>query len=203
MGTQGCLRLHRALLADTLERTADLQADPHLFLGDCSSTQRDEFAAELGTAGVRWALRMQEGDSLGERLHNAYRSLAAAHGRVVFLGSDSPTLPRRWIVQAFTALARLPFVVGPSQDGGYYLIGLGQDRPQIFRGIDWGTERVLEQTLQRLQPGEFQRLPVWYDVDVPADLKRLKAELESWPAGRGGFPRRTSEYLSSLRWSQE
>ena len=191
--------MHRALLWDTLERTSILPVAHYLFLADCS---REE-VRDLGRKSpfpARWQIRVQKGRGLGERLLNAHQHLLESHRKVAFLGSDSPTLPLAWIEQAFNKLAEGAVAVGPTTDGGYYLLGLAGSRPRLFEGIDWGTERVLQQTQAKVQPSELELLPVWYDVDVPPDLTRLREELDSWPSGRAGFPGRTAEFLKGLKW---
>ncbi len=141
---------------------------------------------------------MQQGRGLGERLLNAHQHLSESHRKVAFLGSDSPTLPLDWIEQAFNKLAEGSVAIGPTTDGGYYLLGLAGSMPQLFEGIDWGTERVLQQTQEKVHPGDLELLPLWYDVDAPSDLTRLRDELDSWPPGRAGFPGRTADFLKRL-----
>jgi uncharacterized protein len=100
----------------------------------------------------------------------------------VVLNSDSPTLPTAFLVEAAEALARPGdrAVLGPSSDGGYYLLGLKTSHRRLFEDIAWSTERVAEQTLQRAaEIGlEVYRLPAWYDVDDVGSLRRLQSELD-------------------------
>ena len=196
----GCLQLHRALLLDTLDFTASLPVSRRLFLADCSARELGLFEQELVSSGISLQgleLKRQRGAELGSRLRNAYLELAEAHTRVVFLGADSPTLPLEWLQLAFEVLSHHSFVIGPTRDGGYYCLGIREDRPVLFQGIDWGTAKVFQQTTRQLRPGEFQLLPAWYDVDVPADLQRLRRDLDAWPQGRPGRPQRTSSFLDA------
>jgi hypothetical protein len=89
------------------------------------------------------------------------------------------------LLQAFAALENsdVDVVLGPSEDGGYYLIGLKQPHPDLFRGIAWSTDRVTTQTLVKADAMGLKvvRLPFWYDVDTAADLDRLRAELPTLP----------------------
>lgn len=131
----------------------------------------------------RWRLRVQRGNTLGARLQRAREELLKqGYRRVVFIGSDSPTLPPRWLRQALAALARQDAVIGPARDGGFYLVGFRlKDRrpPNTFRAIAWGTPRAFRQMRARLR-GAGQRtavLPRWHDVDSPADLARLRREV--------------------------
>ena len=107
--------------------------------------------------------------------------LAAGHGAACLLNSDSPTLPVDYLVMAATAL-REPgdrVVIGPSTDGGYYLIGVKRPHRRLFEDVDWSTERVFEQTLQRAVELDLRSvvLPTWYDVDDANALRILAGEL--------------------------
>lgn len=99
--------------------------------------------------------------------------------RVLALGSDSPSLPATCIDEALALLAEREVVIGPSTDGGYYLIGLRQRRAALFTGIAWSTGQVLAQTLERLDGHSLGLLPPWYDVDTPQDAGLLKVHLEA------------------------
>ena len=104
---------------------------------------------------------------------------ARGHDSAVVLNSDSPTLPTALLVETAEALARPGdrAVLGPSSDGGYYLLGLKAAHRRMFEDIAWSTERVAEQTLERAREIELDvhRLPVWYDVDDVEGLRRLHA----------------------------
>ncbi|NJO23577.1 MAG: glycosyltransferase [Sphingomonadales bacterium] len=120
--------------------------------------------------------------SLGEcLLHAAATLLRAGHGAACLLNSDSPTLPAGYLVTAATALAAPGdrIVLGPSTDGGYYLIGMKHAHPGLFQDIDWSTDQVFAQTLARaeaLSLAVFQ-LPTWYDVDNAESLQTLIDEV--------------------------
>lgn len=107
---------------------------------------------------------------------------ARGHSAAVVLNSDSPTLPTSLLVATATALARPGdrAVLGPSSDGGYYLLGLKVAHRRLFDEIAWSTERVAEQTMERAREIglEVFRLPAWYDVDDAPSLNRLCAELD-------------------------
>lgn len=114
-------------------------------------------------------------------LHAAQSLLGAGHHAVCLLNSDSPTLPAAYLTAAATALA-VPgdrIVLGPSTDGGYYLLGLKRLHRRLFADIDWSTERVCVQTLARARELGLQvhQLPSWYDVDDLEALRILMGEL--------------------------
>ena len=144
-----------------------------------------------------FALLAQRGEGFGERLSNAAEDLlAAGFDSLCLIDSDSPTLPTRSLAAAVSELSKPGdrVVLGPADDGGYYLLGLKGARRRLFAEIDWSTERVLAQTVERARECglEVALLPAWYDVDDAATLARLCAELfaESDAAAcRPGGPR--------------
>jgi uncharacterized protein len=120
--------------------------------------------------------------NFGDCLFKAINGLfVAGHGSAVVLNSDSPTLPTALLVEAAAMLARPGdrAVIGPSTDGGYYLLGIKQAHRRLFDDIDWSTERVARQTLERAQEIglDVHQLPAWYDVDDSQALRQLHAEL--------------------------
>jgi len=114
--------------------------------------------------------------------------LGRDHDAAVVLNADSPTLPTAFLVETAEVLARPGdrTVLGPSSDGGYYLLGLKTAHRHMFNDIAWSTERVAAQTLERAREIglDVHRLPVWYDVDEVDDLSRLYAELNGTAAHR-------------------
>lgn len=119
-----------------------------------------------------------DGD-LGARLLHAFET-AMGDGALhpVLIGSDSPTLPSHLLAVAHRALRTHDVVLGPADDGGYWLIGMNAARASLFERIDWSTERVLEQTLARARDAGLDvfLLPPWYDVDEASDLDRLATD---------------------------
>jgi rSAM/selenodomain-associated transferase 1 len=116
--------------------------------------------------------------TLGDCLHHAAATLLAArHDAVCLINSDSPTLPVGYLVTAATALAAAGdrLVLGPSTDGGYYLIGMKRVHAGLFEDIAWSTDRVLAQTLERAEALGLPVLvlPTWYDVDAAGTLQAL------------------------------
>lgn len=120
-------------------------------------------------------------------LHATRRLLAAGHSAACLLNADSPTLPTHFLRQAEAALA-MPgerAVLGPAEDGGYYLLGMKAAHAHLFQDIDWSTERVAEQTRARARALglELIELPPWYDVDDIASRRRLAGEFQRTAAG--------------------
>ncbi len=129
-----------------------------------------------------FSLLPQRGEKFGERLYFAVEDLfKCGFDSVCLIDSDSPTVPAENFAEAVELLSTTEdrVVLGPSDDGGYYLIGVKKPHRHLFEQIDWSTERVLNQTMQRAtEIGiEVKLLPTGYDVDDGASLRRLCNEL--------------------------
>jgi uncharacterized protein len=162
----------------------------------------DETAFD-GLLPAGFQLLAQRGDGFGERLLSVCEDLfACGFSSVCLIDSDSPTMPQSALLQAVEGLSRAGdrMVLGGSDDGGYYLVGIKRVHHKLFERIDWSTERVFAQTLERAKeislPAEL--LPTWYDVDDAATLGRLQRELAA-PHAAGYNARHTRAYLESLR----
>jgi len=109
--------------------------------------------------------------------------LAADHCQALAFNSDGPSLPAEYLSRALVQLEDTDVVLGPSEDGGYYLIGLKQPCPALFEGIAWSTAQVAVQTLARAEALGLRvaLLPPWHDVDTADDLARLRGELTALP----------------------
>jgi rSAM/selenodomain-associated transferase 1 len=150
--------------------------------GVISYTPVGEEALFDGLLPAEFALLPQRGDGFGERLlATAEDLLACGYGGVCLIDSDSPTVPAMAFEQAIAALQKEGdrMVLGPSDDGGYYLIGLKHAYPELFAKINWSTSTVFAETMAAAEAAgiEVVRLPLWYDVDDAATLEMLKAEL--------------------------
>ena len=149
-----------------------------------------------------FSLLPQRGDKFGERLYFAVEDLfKCGFEAVCLIDSDSPTVPAENFAEAVELLSTHEdrVVLGPSDDGGYYLIGVKQPHRRLFEQIDWSTERVLNQTIQRAMELELEvkLLPSGYDVDDGASLRRLCDELLGENAGDGVAPN-TRKFLVSI-----
>jgi rSAM/selenodomain-associated transferase 1 len=147
--------------------------------------------AELLTGPIIWL--EQEGADLGARLAAiAARAGTLGYGPLLIMGTDSPTLPASFICKARDALAagHADITLGPTEDGGYYLVGLRRPVPGLFQNVEWSTPRAYRQTARnaaRLCLRLFS-LPPWYDVDTPQDLARLQHELKTSPQAQDLAP---------------
>jgi rSAM/selenodomain-associated transferase 1 len=168
--------LYEALLRDTIALAAGL-ATIDLAIAVTPPEAIDYFR-QISPPGTM--LLPIAGVDIGDCLRQVFGTLlSAGHPAVVALNSDGPTLPAAYLRQAFSYLDRADVVLGPNEDGGYYLIGLREPQPELFSGIEWSSSRVTLQTLDRAKAigAEVTLLPSWYDVDIAADLDRLQAEL--------------------------
>jgi rSAM/selenodomain-associated transferase 1 len=159
-------------------------------------------AAYLEILPGDFELLPQRGNGFGERLTFAMEDLfQCGFGSVCLIDSDSPTVSADVYAQAVEMLSRPGdrVVLGPSDDGGYYLIGLKERRRELFERIDWSTERVLEQTKQRARELslEVSLLPTNYDIDDAPTLRRLCDELLSDKSDRTVAPN-TRKFLAAL-----
>ena len=177
----GAAELNTCFLRDTTENIAAVAARSDAAGLVCYTPAGDESAFE-GLLPSSFSLIVQRGDGFGERLLAAAEDiLSCGFGAVCLIDSDSPTIPSAALEQAVQSL-RQPgdrLVLGPSDDGGYYLIGLKRAHAAPFEGITWSTGSVYAETLERVSEAglELVQLPTWYDVDDGTTLAVLEAEL--------------------------
>ncbi len=189
--------LHTAFLDDLLDRLRGLREDIELRLAWALEPGEQVPSGHL--PGVR-----QEGSDLGERLYRTLSEAATEAGAVMALGSDHPTLPLEIVHRAFERVELgADVVLGPAEDGGYYLIALRPEAvaPRLFEGIAWSTDQVLAATLDRCRELGLgvELLPEASDVDTPEDLRRLAIRMAE--EGDLGCPR-THALLMSLGFLQ-
>ena len=143
----------------------------------------DDARTEFDTLAPSFTLVPQRGHDLGARLHGILTHLlAAGHAGAMAVDSDTPTLPARFLQQAVDCLTRPgpDVVLGPTEDGGYYLIGIRRPHRELFDAMPWSTPEVLEVTLRRAAAAGLRAacLPSWFDVDTPDDLERLSKSID-------------------------
>ncbi len=178
-------RVASASIEDTLRLfVPEISASWTLYLdGDPDAALRT-LARERNVAIVP-----QIGADLGERLDDAFRALRGNGARLVLaIGSDSPTLDPAVLRDAVSALHSCDIVLGPAEDGGYYLIGMSGAHEALFMGIPWSTDLVLERTLELARERKLAvtLLPRWYDLDDLASLRRAHRERLEARVGRMG-----------------
>lgn len=123
----------------------------------------------------------QKGENLGDRMFNAFQfAFEKKTDSVVMIGTDSPTFPFDYIEQAFEFLeTNSDIVLGKTEDGGFYLIGLRVLRREVFENVAWSSPKTFEQVFENVQNLELhlRETPSWYDVDEESDLIQLKNEI--------------------------
>lgn len=168
-----CASLHSSFIIDTIKLARDAGA-ADIFLA-CHPDVEDPFFKKISSDfGV--ALIPQNGNDLGDRMENAIdKGLKMGYEKVIIIGSDSPDLPPEYIRKGFKMLDLSDMVIGPSADGGYYLIG-GRIKLDVFEGIPWSTSSVFEMTLKKAekQGRRYSVLNEWYDIDTWEDLQRFR-----------------------------
>ncbi len=171
IGDQAASSLYRRFVLTLLRRFAGV--GQRRVLAYTPAERRTEFAA---LAADDWMLAAQGDGDLGQRMQDYFvEAFRSGADRVVLIGSDSPNLPVEYVHNAFQQLDRYPVVLGPADDGGYYLVGATGSVPPIFQGIQWGSPQVWTQTVHLLRDADcpYGVLPPWYDVDDLAGLRRI------------------------------
>jgi len=185
--------LYGCLLDDTLALAQSLDGVEIAIM--CPASDVDDLARLAGDAV---SVVAQAGQGLAAGLTSVFAHFAGAgQQRVIAFNSDSPHLPASVLESAFEALSTCDVVIGPTHDGGYYLVGAKADHPGLFGGDGMGTSNALETLLERIRA---LRLSVhfadyFYDVDVASDLIRLEEELRLSPARAS----RTADWLAKWR----
>lgn len=164
--------IHRAMAKTVIERTSRIFPDSCIATDDVSDPFFGQFDLPLVDQG--------EGD-LGKRMSRLMsRAFGDGAGAVLFLGTDSPHMPESRLAEAIKMLDGHDAVIGPVEDGGYDLIAMGRPCPELFTAIDWGSERVLQQSRKRAEEASVSLalLDEGFDLDTPESLERAA---DIWP----------------------
>lgn len=189
---EGVVDLYRCLVEDTVALARQLS---HVDIAVvCPIGDGAELTAWLADVDIV----EQTGAGLASALTGTFEHFAAqGYRRIVAFNADTPHLPPAILERAFEALAAHDVVVGPTTDGGYYLVGARSAVPSLFETSQMGTGSALDALLTRADALGFVvvRTDAWYDIDVPRDLEELAAELAVHPERAP----RTAAYLAGLR----
>lgn len=165
IGDRAALKIYEHLLNHTVKITKNLPAEKWVFYSE-------EIPEEDIWEEKNFRKKLQQGKGLGERMEQAFsEAFKAGYQKVVIIGSDLYDLSEEDLKKSFLALDDHQYVVGPAQDGGYYLLGMTKPTPQLFHNKEWSTERVLKQTLGDLQHEKLKLLPLRNDIDTFEDMK--------------------------------
>lgn len=177
LNAQEAALLYEAFLLDTIRLVTGLSATVDLVIAITPPESRAYFES-IAPPDAR--IIPVAGADIGKCLESTLAEIfAAGYEKALAMNSDSPNLPLEYLQQAVLLLDQKDVVLGPSQDGGYYLIGMRRLYRGLFQEIEWSTEKVFRQTLERvIELGLGVGLaPPWYDIDAPQDLLRLNVHL--------------------------
>lgn len=164
------LKIYNELIAHTISITTDLPIDKYVFYLN-EITRNDMWDDNI------FFKKLQNGNNLGERMKNAFRDVfKKGYKSVVIIGTDCPALNGVIIMKAFTKLDLYDVIIGPAEDGGYYLLGIKYLYSALFENIQWSTPDVLNETKIKCVELklDYYMLPLLNDIDEEKDLVYLK-----------------------------
>ncbi|TXE19313.1 glycosyltransferase [Psychroserpens burtonensis] len=165
LGDQSALDIYKYLLQHTANISKEVKADRYVFYSE--NINNDDI-----WSGAHFSKKLQKGNDLGERMHNAFDELLNLdYKKVIIVGSDLLDLDEQIIEEAIQKLDDNDVVLGPAEDGGYYLLGMKQLHPAIFKNKAWGTETVREDTMSDLKNKAVSLLKPLNDIDTFDDMK--------------------------------
>ncbi|MDH7447945.1 TIGR04282 family arsenosugar biosynthesis glycosyltransferase [Aquimarina sp. 2201CG14-23] len=167
IGDQAALEVYELLLQHTASITEHLAV-----------TKEVHYSTSIGENDVwdssKYYKKQQQGEDLGDRMYKAFANgFEAGYTNIIIIGSDMYDLNQEDLEHAFSALATYDYVIGPAEDGGYYLLGMKNLNKQVFKNKSWGTATVLEHTLKDLQQTNIKLLEERNDVDYYEDIKDI------------------------------
>lgn len=169
IGDKASLEVYQILLDHTVKVTQSLNMHKRVYYSE-EIWEEDRWDSNY------YSKKVQQGKDLGERMEHAFQQgFMDGYQKIVIIGSDLYDLETKDIEVAFLALDAHEVVIGPAQDGGYYLLGMKQLKPELFQNKNWGTSSVLEDTLANLQTDSYLLLETRNDIDVYEDLVSIKA----------------------------
>ena len=170
IGDENALKIYTILLKHTESILHKLSSDKVVYYSE-------EIQVNDLWDATRYQKKLQQGTDLGARMQNAFETaFKNSYEKVVIVGSDLFDLKPSHIEDAFSALENNEVVLGPSLDGGYYLLGMKKMHPTVFKNKEWGTDSVLESTLKNLNQQNVKLLEALNDIDTFEDLE-AQAEL--------------------------
>jgi len=167
LGKERALVIYKRLLQHTIEEGAKLGVDRQAWYSD--DIPPNEPCAVLG-----YSVHQQIGADLGERMQRAFENgFVNGHGPIIIIGTDLPQLSEALLREALKALGTHDAVIGPANDGGYYLLGLRKPCAELFQGKTWSTDTVFKRTTEDLERlgRTWEALPELIDIDTEADLE--------------------------------
>lgn len=170
IGDKNAYKIYLKLLEHTMREASQTGVDKQVWYS--SFTDEDDFFDN-----IQFSKYKQEGANLGKRMKHAFKqAFESGYKQVVIIGSDCPGITKEIIEDAFAKLRTHDLIIGPSKDGGYYLLGMRKLYSGLFSDVSWSTHLVLEQTLNKAKALELAifELPVLNDIDTEEDLKKSR-----------------------------
>ncbi len=169
VGDEAALAIYRFLLDHTVKITNHLYAEKVVYYSE-EIWDNDIWDSK------KYGKKIQKGNDLGARMANAFQDgFQNEFQKIIIIGSDMFDLSQDDLEKAFNTLEKNDYVIGPAQDGGYYLLGMKKYKPQLFKDKHWGTDTVLEDTLANLKEEKVALLDTRNDVDYYEDIKDIEA----------------------------
>ncbi len=199
VGPEKAAALYKCFIVDTLEKIRPLPV-ARKDLGYMPEDSRDYFR-EMVAPFLDISTFAQQGDDLGERLQHAFqREFSSGAENIVTIDTSTPTLPKSYIEEAFDSLQKVDAVLGPTFEGGIYLVGSRLPTTVLFEGVPWGTPDVFRQMVFNVSSAglSLKSLEPWYSVDTEHSCQFMKAHLNALShSGAKELPRETFEWLNS------
>jgi len=199
LGAPTAAKIYRSFIMDLCERFSRLSVQSRVLAYAPRGTRK---AVSL-LASRHWRLVQQQGAARGQVLANLFeQAFRPGYRRVVFLTTDCPTVPDGFVIEAFDRLLVADLVIGPTIEGGVYLVGLSLERPELFLGFDWNGGGVFDALVDRAEAfGLILGLvPHWYEAEDAGGLARLSSHLRALSlVGSETLPKRTQGLLQHLR----
>jgi len=176
VGNQSALDIYNFLIQHTVEITKDLNVDKFVFYSD-EIRKDDAWDSNI------FRKRLQSGNDLGERMQQAFEEiLCMGYQMAIIIGSDMFNWKKSDLGMAFDQLSNHSIIIGPATDGGYYLMGMKELHPQLFKNKKWGSDQVLQQTIKDLSNVDYILLEERNDVDIYEDIMDEPAFQKFFPA---------------------
>lgn len=178
LGEQAANDFYKELLLHTITIASQLN-DIDIAVYAYPDTQH-EFLQELAKE-YSCSLHSQQGNNLGDRMHNAMQHSLQNHTQCVLIGSDCPSITPVYIQRAFNSLNSHTITIGPAKDGGYVLIGACEIQPDIFSNTEWSSGRVLQQCISNIERLDlrYELLETLWDIDTPNDFIQNQSKIEN------------------------
>lgn len=173
-GDEKALAIYKELMRHTQKVSLGVEANRHLLYSENINFQ-DNWSNET------FQKYLQPNTDLGGRMNHAFKNAFEENEKVIIIGSDCASLTTEIVQEAFEALEENDFVVGPTYDGGYYLLGMKRYSPTVFEEIEWSTETVFEKTIGKINSlkSKYFLMPILSDIDYEEDWEKYGWQIKS------------------------